>query len=69
MKFRLRQLFFERKIEDTGEIVSPDLEKYIDYRRKCWSDYHKKINIIRHKINYTNVEYKDLNEWETEKAN
>ena len=33
---KLRQLFFERKVEDTDEIVSPDLEKYIDYYK--WID-------------------------------
>ena len=33
---KLRQLFFDRKIEDTDEIVSPDLEKYIDYYK--WID-------------------------------
>jgi len=33
---KLRQLFFERKTEKTGEIVNPDLEKYIDYYK--WID-------------------------------
>jgi hypothetical protein len=33
---KLRQLFFERKVENTGDIVSPDLEKYIDYYK--WID-------------------------------
>ena len=33
---KLRQLFFERKVEDTGGVVSPDLEKYIDYYK--WID-------------------------------
>ena len=45
-----------------------NLEKYMEYRQKCWNDYYKEINIIKHKINNTMVD-NDLNEWETEKAN
>jgi hypothetical protein len=33
---KLRQLFFERKVEDTEDVINPDLEKYIDYYR--WID-------------------------------
>ena len=33
---KLRQLFFERKVEDDGATVYPDLEKYIDYYK--WVD-------------------------------
>lgn len=46
--------------------LNKDLEKYVEYRRECWSDYLRKMEKI--KIENTIKQDYDIIEWETEKA-